>query len=246
MSVSPSINLPKMRFSQRTTVAAQIYQFLRQVIVDTTVRPGGLLSENGLSEHFSVSRQPIRDALQRLSTEGLVTIMPQRGTTVRPVSILQTEHNIFVRYCIEEGCLKRFGELEPRSRRTCINQLERSINKARELPEDDENRRLNLMALDDAFHKAICDISGSELAWNTVSTLTAQSDRISYLALSLTEPDYNQIIIDDHRKIVECLKNNDLTGAIEGLRQTLNQPLEIYKYIIAEAKYEDWFSDYRN
>lgn len=64
-----------------------IYEELRRQILTLRLRPGVQLDEVSLAEQFGVSRSPVRDALARLVSEGLVTILPNRTTLVTPFEI---------------------------------------------------------------------------------------------------------------------------------------------------------------
>ncbi|MFC5696020.1 GntR family transcriptional regulator [Pseudomonas sp. GCM10022186] len=64
-----------------------IYEELRKQILTLQLRPGVQLDEVSLAAQFGVSRSPVRDALARLISEGLVTILPNRTTLVTPFEI---------------------------------------------------------------------------------------------------------------------------------------------------------------
>jgi len=64
-----------------------IYEELRRQILTLQLKPGAQLDEVSLAAQFGVSRSPVRDALARLISEGLVTILPNRTTLVTPFEI---------------------------------------------------------------------------------------------------------------------------------------------------------------
>ncbi len=64
-----------------------IYEELRKQILTLKLKPGSQLDEVSLAAQFGLSRSPVRDALARLITEGLVTILPNRTTLVTPFEI---------------------------------------------------------------------------------------------------------------------------------------------------------------
>ncbi len=132
MSVPSPIVIPRLRLSSRKIISTQIYEFLRRHIIDTTIKPGTLLSENALSEHFHVSRQPVREAMMYLSYEGLLSVLPQRGSMVECISSSKLVQTVFVRAAIEKECVMNLPKLDGRSRRSCINQLERIVDKQRQ------------------------------------------------------------------------------------------------------------------
>ncbi len=70
---------------QKETGSARVYAQLRNDILRVKIQPGTPLDENSLSERFGLSRSPIREALVRLSSEGLVQILPNRSIVVAPI-----------------------------------------------------------------------------------------------------------------------------------------------------------------
>jgi DNA-binding GntR family transcriptional regulator len=64
------------------TRAEQVYQALRERIVTVALEPGARLIERDLAAEFEVSRIPLREALQRLAGDGLVTTVPGQGSIV--------------------------------------------------------------------------------------------------------------------------------------------------------------------
>ena len=60
----------------------EIYNQLKEEIIDLKIEPGALISENEISRRFEVSRTPVRDVFLRLCNDGLLEVLPQRGTKV--------------------------------------------------------------------------------------------------------------------------------------------------------------------
>lgn len=69
------------------SLADKVYAELEEMIVTLQFKPGQMLSESELGEMLQVSRTPIGEALQRLSREGLVNILPRRGIVVSEINI---------------------------------------------------------------------------------------------------------------------------------------------------------------
>ncbi len=65
-----------------------VYDALRRAILDLTLAPGSLLDEVRLSQQFALSRTPVREALVRLASEGLVTTLPNRSTIVAAIDFV--------------------------------------------------------------------------------------------------------------------------------------------------------------
>lgn len=240
MSVPSAISLPKLRLSPKKVISPQIYDFLRKHITETTIKPGTLLSENSLSEHFNVSRQPVREALMRLSYEGLLSVLPQRGSVVERISVSELEQTVFVRVAIEKECVMMFPKLDARGQRQCLSQLERNLEHQQALcskPAEEDIKSLYLK-LDDTFHEKLCSISGAPMAWATIQSIKGQMDRIRYLTFNNVSP--TDLITDEHVQIFEALKTNKMNECLEVLTRHLTQINQTHKEIIKE--YSEWFT----
>ena len=67
--------------------AIHVFERLRDEILSLELRPGQLIDEASLAARFEVSRSPVREALVRLASEGLVETMPNKGTIVTPLNV---------------------------------------------------------------------------------------------------------------------------------------------------------------
>lgn len=85
---------PKSAERKRGSGAQFVYSILRDEILDLTLLPGSPIDEIRLSERLSMSRTPIREALVRLASEGLVTTLPNRSTVVSNIDFMNL-HTFF-------------------------------------------------------------------------------------------------------------------------------------------------------
>lgn len=74
--------------------ARYVYKILRDEILNLDLAPGSPIDENQIAERLSMSRTPIREALVRLASEGLVTTLPNRSTMVSDIDFLNL-HTFF-------------------------------------------------------------------------------------------------------------------------------------------------------
>ena len=88
---------------------AEIYAVLEREIIDLTIRPGSLLSENPLCSRFAAPRSMIRVVLQKLQENGLVKIVPYKGTTVTRLNRRIVDELIYERTAVEARILRDFA-----------------------------------------------------------------------------------------------------------------------------------------
>ena len=88
MSEAP---MPPLSERKRGSGVKFVYDVLRDEILDLVLAPGSLIDEIQLAERLSMSRTPIREALVRLASEGLVTTLPNRSTVVANIDFLNLQ-----------------------------------------------------------------------------------------------------------------------------------------------------------
>lgn len=90
---------------------AAILEHLRRAILMGDVEPGAWLRQTDLATHFGVSRTPVREALRALERESLVTIVPNHGARVTPLSLEDFEEIYALRAGIEGLAARRVAEV---------------------------------------------------------------------------------------------------------------------------------------
>lgn len=88
----------------------RVYESLRRKIINCEYAPGVLLNEAALIKEFEASRTPIRDALNRLASENLVTVIPKKGVIVNGISLKDIAEVLEVRAIIEPQLILLYGD----------------------------------------------------------------------------------------------------------------------------------------
>ncbi|MEO6199717.1 MAG: GntR family transcriptional regulator [Cryobacterium sp.] len=144
----------------REALAEPVYRDLLRAIISGSRGPGTRLKERDLSEHYSVSRVPVRQAIQRLEAEGFVESEPHRGAVVRRVSTNDINQLFDARLCIEPFATRMAAQRlgagigDPTRIRMLLLDSTRSVGVG-EVP-DDLNSNLG-------FHDEIVRLSGNTL-----------------------------------------------------------------------------------
>src|SRR5690242_4572036 len=87
--------------------ATRVYQHLKRAILEQLHTGGTLLTEAEIADAVGVSRTPVREALLRLESEGLVVLYPKRGALVLPVSAQEIDDVIEARTLVEVHAAER-------------------------------------------------------------------------------------------------------------------------------------------
>ena len=100
--VAPPPGVRRNGRPRSATAAARIYADLRAEMVSLARRPGEPISEGEIASYYGVSRTPVREAILKLSDEGLVEIFPQSGINVSRIPIAALPEAIVIRRALEE------------------------------------------------------------------------------------------------------------------------------------------------
>jgi len=196
----------------------QIYQMIRTMIVGGKLKPGEPINEIAIAEALGVSRTPVREAVKRISDEGMVKILAQTGTYVAPISRKDLEEAYVIRRALEmESARHAAANFTPAT----AELLEDNI--AAHRLAISRGRYANAIQLDDVFHRTIAEISGFPSIWRAVDISKAQMDRGRYLAIP--RPGYGAQTIEQHEAILEALARNDAEGAARAMESHLNTSL---------------------
>lgn len=214
-------------------VNQQIYRYLRKDIVECTIPPGTLLSEKEISTRFNVSRQPVREAFIKLAENGLVQILPQRGTFVQKISVKRVADGRFIRSAIECSIARRAAELATAEQ---LLMLEHNISRQKLAAQ--HNQTSEFLALDDQFHQLLTEIADCPLAWETIENIKATMDRVRFLTLSKVSPP--ESLITQHEKIYQAIADHNPESAEKAVLVHLQEM--IHNITPIEQQNQDWFA----
>ena len=105
----PTALVPPAR-NPRGSVADAVHEALQRAIVSGELAPGTALSEVELATRFGVSRTPVREAIGRLTEDGLVVVLPQVGTFVGRIRLQDVTDGQFVRETLEAEAVRLAAE----------------------------------------------------------------------------------------------------------------------------------------
>lgn len=196
----------------------QVFDHLRIEIITGRIAPGTQLSEANLCNHFAVSRQPVREALLRLSTEHLVRIYPQRGSIVTPISVPMVRRAQVIREAVEIEMVGRAIELRTDA---FLNDLKTEIQIQETFVAAGDIQRF--FESDQSFHRRICEQSGVSGIWEALAASRSQLDRARHAELQMA--DNLGKLIAQHKEIRTAIAEGDRDTAVETMRLHLRRVL---------------------
>ena len=86
---------------QRISLKAQVYEYLKQAIINGDLKVGEIYSEQYFADKLSISRTPVREAILQLQHENMVEVKANRGIIVKPLLLDEIKKIIETRLAIE-------------------------------------------------------------------------------------------------------------------------------------------------
>lgn len=197
---------------QRRTTIDVVFDQLHEEITSLKILPGAKLSESDIAQRFGVSRQPVRDAFNRLENLDLLRIRPQRATEVRGFSMQRVAHARFVRLAVELEVISHACAIWDQAR---VETLAENIEQQKQALKNKQPDQFHM--LDYEFHKLICELGGCPLAFDTIEECKNKVDRLC--VLSLDRKNESDVLLDDHLQLAKALKKRSVEEATRVARK---------------------------
>ena len=158
------------------TLTEQAYSVIEEQIVTLRLRPGEVLSEQMLSATYGFGRTPIREALQRLAREGLITILPRKGILVSDLNPRNQLLVLEVRRELERLLSRAGAQRATPSQREQLLAVARGMDQAAKT-----NNDIAFMRLDRELNRLIVEAAHNDYAARSMKLLQGLSRRFWYM-----------------------------------------------------------------
>ncbi len=196
------------------SVTDQIVDSITDAIVERRLMPGTRLPEQQIADLFSVSRTVVRQALNQLSRDRLVTLEPARGAAVAMPSIEEARQVFQVRRLVEGGMARTLATTISDAQ---LAQLRAHLRDERlAVARADVTGRTRLLA---DFHVVLARLMGNEVLAELIADLLSRSQLISLMYQSSHSAEHSRA---DHVEIVEALARRDGRAASRLMEQHIN------------------------
>jgi DNA-binding GntR family transcriptional regulator len=192
------------------TTAEIIADRLREQVVSGAFAPGSRMVEPQLAARLGVSRGPVREALQRLVQEGLLTNIPNRGVFVVELDAADITDIYTARRAIEREAAARVH----RGRSTAHLERLAAVVEEMSVLADRGERRL-IAEQDLAFHSALVESAGSPRLSRMFATLVAET-RICLASLMDFYPQRNLLVVE-HQQLLALLRGDDKQALLDAV-----------------------------
>jgi DNA-binding GntR family transcriptional regulator len=157
------------------TLTDKAYAQIEELIVTLQLPPRSVLSELVLADRLGIGRTPIREALQRLSRDGLVNILPRRGVLVSDIDLRAQLRLLEVRRELERLMARAAAERSTEEERAQFAQIASGMYRASDADDD-----ISFMRLDQQFNTLISRAARNEFARRSMGLMHGLSRRFWY------------------------------------------------------------------
>ncbi len=199
-----------MNDKPRKLTANEAFETIRNKILTGRIKPGDRLHEGELATELGLSRTPVREAIRRLESDGLVVHEPHRGVTVNRLDNQAVSELYTIREVLEATAAALAAQHASEMEIAALSDL-----LARQKPDDAnpaEASRLNRI-----FHRAICDGAHNRYLNRTLDGLAQSMALLGRTTLSL--PGRQAEAIGEHTAILDAIARRDPAGAEAAARK---------------------------
>ncbi|WP_338778100.1 GntR family transcriptional regulator [Streptomyces sp. DG1A-41] len=211
------------RVARPAPLRQAVYDALVELIISGALKPGQHLVEGELAEQLGVSRQPVREALQRLHTDGWVDLRPAQGAFVHSPSQEEVEELLSVRAVLESYSAQLAAQHADPAGIERLRELQKEGMEA--IAADDAER---LVAANTALHDHIASLAGNNVLMQLISLV---SRRVRWYYTPIAKP-RGKDAWTEHAQLVEAIANGDADKASKIMRRHADRTTRLYRTLL--------------
>ncbi|WP_026895306.1 GntR family transcriptional regulator [Clostridiisalibacter paucivorans] len=206
--------LPKIKV--KGTLTERTFEILKDAIINLELKPGELIKEEEISKQIGVSRTPIRAAFNRLVYEGLLKIVPGKGTFVAELTEKQVEDLLSVRELLEGLSIELAATLRTEED---LKNMRYILHRQEEALTGEFKSKKVFLDIDSELHNYIAGISQNEYLQKQLSSILMNSRRF----LNATTADtFFLEVIREHKELYKYIENQNTEKAKEHMQNHIH------------------------
>ena len=215
------------------TIKDQIYQILKEEIMNCTIKSGDKLVEQTIADRLSVSRSPVREAIKQLTGDGLVENVPNKGAFVKKPTYKDVLDMYDVRLMFETYAARKACESMKKSDEQQLRRLRENIQKAY----DSQNTK-TYHALERELSNTLIALSDNQVIISTYGNLYTMMSNFSGAALAAESHRFDDSV-RERTRLIDALLARDEGAAEEIITTHLNQARDMIRTIIQHQDGEE-------
>ncbi|MET0233388.1 MAG: GntR family transcriptional regulator [Kibdelosporangium sp.] len=214
MAHNASVPVPRMTPPPRTMLRDTVYESIKAMLMDHDLAPGARLSIDGIARELEVSPTPVREAMTKLESDGLVAKRPHAGYIVAPLMDQVSLDNLFdIRLLLEPAAALRAAEHATTQQLTGLRKL---LDTMTAHPDGEKYEGYRDFAIQDAqLHRLIAEASANPLIADALSRLHAHTHSYRlYFKVGIADE-----TMREHESIVQSIVDKDPAAAEHAMRR---------------------------
>ena len=230
-----------MQKGKKNTLRDSVYGSLKAMIVTGQLPPGARVTENDLAAKLKVSRTPVREALNRLERDGLVTGRPRQGYAIKEFDINMFREAFEVREMLDGHATElATAKIAPADKER-LREMVRECERLASLPDRSRDDMFQELQIGMDIHRVIAESSGNEMLSGLLNGIIDKCQH--YVWMELLWLDEWQIARNEHAAIVEAVCAGDATRAGELARKHIRGSRNnILRLLQAKSDYQTFMA----
>jgi DNA-binding GntR family transcriptional regulator len=191
---------------------------IRAAIWSGQYQPGDRLVERRLAHEFGISHIPLREALARLTEEGLVERLPRRGARVASLTPRMLEEVSSLRVVLEQFVVRR---LKDRFTQEAYVELQEVVD--RMVRAADEHDLVRVHEIDQEFHQRLWELTDHALLVELAAQMRSRTSHFYRAAAASLGPDEVRRHADSHQQLLDVIASGDRRAAERAMQHHVEQ-----------------------
>lgn len=218
-----------MKAIQKKTLHEEIANNLREMIMSGELREGDKIKENELCELMDISKTPLREALRVLSAEGLIRLIPNRGSYVTTPTLEEIKEMFDVMSVLEGVCARTAAEKMSNIDYEKLKKIHFQLEENFRLKEQKQYIRYN-----NEYHSFVQELAGNKTLNQIVNGLRQKI--LLYRFKSLNLSDRFEQSIQEHRDLLEAFRKRDAEKAELLMKSHMKKQSEALEKLAKQRK----------
>lgn len=201
-----------------STLKDRAYEIVKEKLLSGEYPPGSRIREDLIAEEISMSRTPVREAINQLSAEGFLNNIPRKGIFFIELTPKEIRELLDVREVLEalavEKCIEHLNDDNLNELKSILKEFEDALNK--------ENYH-ECNELDSKFHQKIAEISGNKKLILYIKDIEGFMMVGRNIEKKNNPKEKNMKTLEEHKRILMSIEQRDKKDAVNAVRENINR-----------------------
>jgi DNA-binding GntR family transcriptional regulator len=202
----------KNNFKERRSLGQDVFDYLKNAIIDQTIEPGSRLVESKIADMLGISRTPLREALHKLEREDWIEQIPSGGFQVVTLTKADIEQTFGIRSVLEAYAARLATENHTDKDLVPLEKKMKEFQDCLESKDNDKLQKINTQ-----FHDILYGLSQSSKLIKMINQLRAQISRFRQIILKQDE--FAHQSNEGHVKMLEAIRQRDADAVEKIVRE---------------------------